>query len=79
MCFIHLGESDAAKIQKHLNLLKKEYVKLQNKTLDLEQKLSLTSAASGLVNEDTFVAQLFRTANDLFEKEILRYFLIYWN
>lgn len=64
-----MGDSEAAKLQKHLNLLRQEYVKLQNKNLELEQKLSLASAASGDVNEESFISQLMHTANDLYDKE----------
>jgi len=65
----NLGENEAAKLQKHLNLLRQEYVKLQNKTLDLEQKLALASATSGNVTEDTYASQLLQMSNDLYDKE----------
>ena len=65
-------ESEASKLQKHLNLLRQEYVKLQNKNLDLEQKLALATAASGDVNEESFISQLLVTANDLYDKETYR-------
>ncbi|XP_066933488.1 rabankyrin-5-like [Clytia hemisphaerica] len=64
-----MGDSEAAKLQKHLNLLRQEYVKLQNKTLDLEQKLAAVSATSGNVSEDTYASQLLKTSNDLHDKE----------
>lgn len=67
--FCLAGESEAGKLQKHLNLLRQEYVKLQSKTLDLEQKLALASASSGNVTEDTYAAQLLQLSKDLYDKE----------
>lgn len=64
-----MGENEAAKLQKHLNLLRQEYVKLQNKTLELEQKLALASATTGNVTEDTYASQLLRISNELYDKE----------
>ena len=66
---IFIADSEAAKLQKHLNLLRQEYVKLQNKTLDLEQKLAAVSATSGNVSEDTYASQLLKLSNDLHDKE----------
>lgn len=64
-----LGDTEAAKLQKHLNLLRQEYVKLQNKTLDLEQKLAALSASSGNISEDTYASQLLRISHELHDKE----------
>jgi hypothetical protein len=46
-----------AKLERHLSLLRQEYVKLQNKLVDLEQKYSVAVAASGQTGEhdNTFV------------------------
>ena len=63
------SQGEAAKLSKHLGLLRQEYVKLQNRLLDTEQKLAIASAASGGLNEDSFISQLLQTAGDLYEKE----------
>lgn len=69
LSFSTTGDTEAAKLQKHLNLLRQEYVKLQNKTLDLEQKLATLSASSGNISEDTFASKLLKTVHDLHDKE----------
>lgn len=47
LIFCHNTEGQVAKLERHLSLLRQEYVKLQNKLIDLEQKYSLAVAASG--------------------------------
>ncbi len=69
---IFIGQTEVAKLQKHLSLLRQEYVKLQNKMLDMEQKLSLASAASGDLKQDSFISQLLKLVADLYDKEIFR-------
>lgn len=67
-----LDPSEVAKLQKHLSLLRHEYVKLQSKLVEMEQKFSLASAASGDLDKDSFIAQLLRLIADLFDKDSFR-------
>lgn len=64
-----------AKLERHLSLLRQEYVKLQNKLVDLEQKYSVAVATSGQTGEhdNTFVSRLLRTVSELFDKDLYRY------
>ncbi|KAJ7374075.1 Ankyrin repeat and FYVE domain-containing protein 1 [Desmophyllum pertusum] len=59
-------EGQVAKLERHLSLLRQEYVKLQNKLVDLEQKYSVAVATSGQTGEhdNTFVSRLLRTVSD---------------
>ena len=41
--------------------------------VEMEQKLSLASAASGNLEKDSFIAQLLRLIADLYDKDSLRY------
>ena len=71
--YIHtLGQ--VAKLERHLSLLRQEYVKLQNKHIELEQKYSLAVAASGQTgeHENTFVSRLLKTVAELFDKDLYR-------
>ena len=63
-----------AKLERHLSLLRQEYVKLQNKLVDLEQKYSVAVAASGQTgeHENTFVSRLLKTVAELFDKDLYR-------
>lgn len=63
------AEAEALKLQKHLNLLREEYVKLQNKYFDLEKKYNVALAAAGNVNEDSFVCRLLKFVAELFERD----------
>lgn len=69
-------DTEAAKLAKHLSLLRQEYVKLQNRLLETEQKLGLAAASMGESNEDSFISQLLKMAADLFEKESFRWVLM---
>ena len=64
-----------AKLERHLSLLRQEYVKLQNKHIDLEQKYSVAVATSGQTgeHENTFVSRLLKTVAELFDKDLYRY------
>ena len=66
-----------AKLERHLSLLRQEYVKLQNRLIELEQKYSLAVAASGQAgehnHENTFVSRLLKTVAELFDKDLYRY------
>ena len=51
---------EVAKLQRHLDLLRQEYVKLQQKLADSEQKYAELAAASGHLRQDHFVSRLMR-------------------
>uniref|UniRef100_A0A6P8I0Z8 Rabankyrin-5-like n=1 Tax=Actinia tenebrosa TaxID=6105 RepID=A0A6P8I0Z8_ACTTE len=63
-------EGQVAKLERHLSLLREEYVKLQNKMIDIEQKYSVAIASSGQVNENTFVSRLLKTVAELYDKDL---------
>lgn len=60
---------EVVKLQRHMALLREEYIKLQNKYVDMEQKYNAICAVSGHSN-NSFVAKLLHTVADLFEKDI---------
>lgn len=66
-------EAQVAKLERHLSLLRQEYVKLQNRLIELEQKYSLAVAASGQTagdHENTFVNRLLKTVAELYDKDL---------
>ena len=72
-CFYFIAE--VVKLQKHLALLREEYVKLQNKHTELERKYNLLSSIAGShrldsQNENNFICRLLKTISDLFDKEL---------
>ena len=63
------------KLQRHLDLLRQEYVRLQNRLAEVEQKYNVATASAaggGSDNEDNFVSRLLSTIADLFDKELYR-------
>ena len=66
--------AEAEKLQRHLDLLRQEYVKLQNRLAELEQKYNVATAANsgGGREEGNFVSRLLATVADLFDKELYR-------
>ncbi|XP_033627890.1 rabankyrin-5-like [Asterias rubens] len=68
-----MSEAEAEKLQRHLDLLRQEYVKLQNRLAEVEQKYNVARASAGgggTDNEDNFVSRLLGTIADLFDKEL---------
>lgn len=61
------------KLKNHLHLLRQEYVKLQQKLVDLKEKYDVAVAAQGEQGEDNFVARLLAFVADLFDKDLYRY------
>lgn len=59
-----------AKLQRHLALLREEYVKLQARYVDLQQKYQVVSASGD--KEDSFVSRLLKKVAGLFENELYR-------
>lgn len=70
--FILSESGEAAKLQQHLTLLKEEYVKLQRRYSDLEQKYAVVAATSGDVDQNSFVARLLLTVAGLFDQTLYR-------
>lgn len=62
------------KLQKHLALLREEYVKLQNKHTELERKYNLLNSIAGSnkidVNSDSYITRLLKTIAELFDKDL---------
>ena len=59
-------------MQKHLQLLREQYVKLQNRLADVEKQHQVALAAAGNVEEDNFVSRLLKTISELFDSELYR-------
>ena len=64
---------ETAKLQQHLNLLREQYVKLQQRHSDLEQKYTRAIATSGNASADHFVSRLVRMVADLYDKSLYRF------
>jgi phage shock protein A len=62
--------TEVTKLQQHLALLKKEYVKLQNHCSELEKKFSITNARDK--SEDSFVSRLLQTVAGLYSQKQYR-------
>ena len=63
---------EVAKLQQHLDLLREQYVKLQQKHAELEQKYTRAIAMSGNAGTDHFVSRLLKLVSDLFDKPVYR-------
>jgi len=71
---------EVLKLQKHLSLLREEYVKLQNKHSELERKYNLVSSIASQHNlnphldpNDNYITRLLKTISELFDKDLYRY------
>lgn len=62
--------AEEEKLKNHLHLLRQEYVKLQQKLVDLKEKYDVAVAAQGEQGEDNFVARLLAFVADLFDKDL---------
>ena len=67
------------KLQKHLALLREEYVKLQNKYTELERKYNVVSSIANSNNQnphldpsDNYISRLLKTISELFDKDLYR-------
>lgn len=62
------------KFERYLSLLRQEYVKLQNKFVDLEQKYSVVVVVFGQIGEyeNIFVSRLLKIVVELFDKDLYR-------
>ncbi|XP_026517680.1 rabankyrin-5-like, partial [Terrapene carolina triunguis] len=61
---------EVAKLEKHLMLLRQEYVKLQKKLADTERRCTLLAAQSNKENaSDSFISRLLTIVAELYEQE----------
>lgn len=67
-----------AKLQRHLALLRQEYVKLQNRHGELEQKYNMAASAAGHLSPDHFVSRLMHTVEELFDRDLYRWAMAGW-
>ena len=77
--FIWLSQVEVIKLQKHLALLREEYVKLQNKYTELERKHNVLSSIANknnqnphLFSSENYISRLLKTISELFDKELYR-------
>ena len=64
---------ELTRVQQHLNLLREQYVKLQQRHSDLEQKYTRAIATSGDATADHFVSRLLKMVADLYDKSLYRF------
>lgn len=66
-----MSQSESEKLQRHLTLLREEYVKLQQKYGEIDRRYNVLAANRGdQTNSETFVVKLLRTVASLFEQEL---------
>uniref|UniRef100_A0A8C3C4F5 Uncharacterized protein n=1 Tax=Cairina moschata TaxID=8855 RepID=A0A8C3C4F5_CAIMO len=64
---------EVAKLEKHLMLLRQEYVKLQKKLADTERRCNLLAAQANQDNaSDTFISRLLAIVSELYQQEQYR-------
>ncbi|KAJ7409125.1 ubiquitin conjugating enzyme E2 G1 [Willisornis vidua] len=64
---------EVAKLEKHLMLLRQEYVKLQKKLVDTERRCSLLAVEANQDNaSDTFISRLLTIVAELYQQEQYR-------
>ncbi|XP_048375019.1 rabankyrin-5 [Sphaerodactylus townsendi] len=65
-----MAEEEVAKLEKHLMLLRQEYVKLQKKLTETERRCTLLAAQSNKGNaSDSFISRLLAIVAELYEQE----------
>ncbi|CAI5794975.1 rabankyrin-5 isoform X1 [Podarcis lilfordi] len=65
-----MAEEEVAKLEKHLMLLRQEYVKLQKKLTETERKCTLLAAQSNKESaSDSFISRLLAIVAELYEQE----------
>ena len=72
LSLLHPSIDELARVQQHLNLLREQYVKLQQRHSDLEQKYTRAIATSGDATADHFVSRLLKMVADLYDKSLYR-------
>ena len=70
LCFFLVDE--VAKLQQHLKLLREQYVRLQQRNSELEQKYTQAVSTSAELGPDHFVTRLMALTADLFDKPLYR-------
>lgn len=76
--FYLLGAEEVAKLQKHLALLRQEYVKMQQKLADTERRCAMLAAqnpgqsSSTCAAASTFISRLLDIVADLYQQEQYR-------
>ena len=68
----HTLAGDKGKLQQHLELLREQYVKLQQRHSELEQKYTRALVTSGNVGPDHFVSRLLKVVAELYDKTLYR-------
>lgn len=64
---------EVAKLEKHLTLLRQEYVKLQKKLVDTERRCNLLAAKANQESaSDTFISRLLAIVAELYQQEQYR-------
>ena len=63
---------EVAKLQQHLKLLREQYVRLQQRNSELEQKYTQAVSTSAELGPDHFVTRLMALTADLFDKPLYR-------
>uniref|UniRef100_A0A3B4ALX9 Uncharacterized protein n=1 Tax=Periophthalmus magnuspinnatus TaxID=409849 RepID=A0A3B4ALX9_9GOBI len=80
---LFFGTEEVAKLQKHLALLRQEYVKMQQKLADTERRCAVLSAqasaqgsaaqgSTGQTFADSFISRLLEIVADLYRQEQYR-------
>lgn len=70
LCFL---AEEVAKLEKHLMLLRQEYVKLQKKLAETEKRCTLLAAqANKESSSESFISRLLTIVADLYEQEQYR-------
>ena len=67
-----LPSDEVGKLQQHLELLREQYVRLQHRHAELEQKYTRAVSATGNVGPDHFVSRLLSLVSDLYDKPLYR-------
>ena len=65
---MHNSLAEVTKLQKHLALLREEYVKLQTKYEDLSRKYEIVTASSSQADGEGFVLRLLTIISQLYNK-----------
>ncbi|XP_003226628.1 rabankyrin-5 [Anolis carolinensis] len=65
-----MAEEEVAKLEKHLMLLRQEYVKLQKKLTETERQCALLAAQSNKENaSDSFISRLLSIISELYQQD----------
>lgn len=78
-CYFPIVTEEVAKLQKHLSLLRQEYVKMQQKLADTERRCAVLAAqtstpgSSSPAAADTFISRLLDIVANLYQQEQYRW------